>query len=159
MTSGNSVTVYAITRDQYGNFVANAAGTWSLINKTGGVASGDVVPAGDNKSALFTGHLVGTGTIHIAITGLASFDSGTITVVPYGSSNPTVVATIPLLGVVGGENSDGVAVNPSTGLIYVTNGGTNNVSVINDATNNVVTTVNVGSSPYGVAANSITNLI
>ena len=81
VTAGNSVTVYAITRDPYGNFVANAAGTWSLINKTGGVADSDLVPSGDTKSAVFTGHLTGTTAIHILSTGLTSTDSGMLTVI------------------------------------------------------------------------------
>ncbi len=36
---------------------------------------------------------------------------------------------------------------------YITNQGTNNVSVIDTATNTVVTTVGVGGNPYGVAVN------
>ena len=42
VASGNSITVYAITRDTYGNFVSNAAGTWSLTGKTAGVVDGDL---------------------------------------------------------------------------------------------------------------------
>jgi len=84
VTAGNSITVYSISRDTYGNFVANVAtdaAGWSLTNKTGGVANGDLVAAGDLKSATFTGHLVGTATIHAAKSGLVSTDSGTIAVV------------------------------------------------------------------------------
>ena len=53
----------------------------------------------------------------------------------------------------------GVAVNPTTNLIYVTNFGGNSVSVIDGATNAVTATIGVGSSPYEVAVNPITNLI
>src|SRR5207244_10791329 len=54
--AGNVLTVYSITRDFGGNFVANvAADAWSLVSKTGGVVDGDLVAAGDNKSAVFTG--------------------------------------------------------------------------------------------------------
>ena len=50
VAAGNSLTVYAITRDVGDNFVANvAADSWSLANKTGGVADSDLVAAGDNK--------------------------------------------------------------------------------------------------------------
>ena len=37
---------------------------------------------------------------------------------------------------------------------YITNGGSNTVSVIDTATNSVTATVPVGSSPYGAAVNS-----
>ena len=47
--SGSSITVFAITRDGSGNFVANvAADAWTLINKTGGVVNGDLVVAGED---------------------------------------------------------------------------------------------------------------
>ncbi|MDB4924882.1 hypothetical protein, partial [Mucilaginibacter sp.] len=52
LTSGNTLTGYSITRDAAGNFVANAAGTWSLTNKTLGAADANLVAAGDNKSAV-----------------------------------------------------------------------------------------------------------
>ena len=55
VASGSSVTGYAISRDAYGNFIANVAATWSLTNITGGVVGGDLVASGDNKSAVFTG--------------------------------------------------------------------------------------------------------
>src|SRR5205823_4808417 len=47
-----------------------------------GVVAGDLVVAGDSKSATFTAHVTGTGVIHAAATGLTSIDSGTITVTP-----------------------------------------------------------------------------
>src|ERR1035438_3795977 len=41
----------------------------------------------------------------------------------------------------------------SAQFAYITNSGSNNVSVINTATNTVTATVNVGSGPFGVAVN------
>ena len=78
----NSITAYAITRDPYGNFVANvAADAWSLPTKTGGVVDGDLVAASDKKSAVFTGHEPGTATIQATSGGLSATDSGTLTVI------------------------------------------------------------------------------
>jgi FG-GAP-like repeat len=82
ISSWHSINVFAITRDQYGNFVANDAGTWSLTNKSGGVVNGDLTPATDNKSAIFTGHLVGTTVIHVTSGTLSPNDSGTFSVIP-----------------------------------------------------------------------------
>ena len=83
ISAGSSLQVYAITRDIYGNFVANVAATaWTLENRTGYVVSGDLVPAGDSKSALFTGHGAGTATIRATSGALTYYDSGVLTVVP-----------------------------------------------------------------------------
>ena len=78
--SGNSLTVYAVTRDQFGNFVANAPASWSFSTTSGGVAVGDLTVSGDTKSAIMTGYLAGTGVIHVVNGSLTSADSGIITV-------------------------------------------------------------------------------
>jgi hypothetical protein len=78
---GTSLTGYAITRDQYGNYVGNlTTAIWYLINKTGSVTDSDLSPA-TGASAVMIGHKAGTGVIHVAATGLTSVDSGTVTVV------------------------------------------------------------------------------
>ena len=60
----------------------------------------------------------------------------------------TVTATVPV-----GSFPGGVAVTPDGAYTYVTNTGSNSVSVISTATNSVTTTVPVGSDsgPNGVA--------
>jgi hypothetical protein len=83
VAAGSHIDVYANSHDQYDNFVANVAATWSLSNlvpATGGVVAGDLVPASGSKSAVFTGHLVGTCKINAAATGLTKGITGTITV-------------------------------------------------------------------------------
>src|SRR5205823_11507156 len=80
ITSGNSITAYAIGRDSSGNFVSNLAATWSLTSVTGGVAAGDLVPAGNNLSAVFTAHLSGSANINASAGGLNG-SSGTLTVI------------------------------------------------------------------------------
>ncbi len=82
LASGSSTTVYTVTRDQFGNFVANAPAVWSLVSKTGGVANGDLSASSSQESATLTGTLDGSCKIHASIGGLASVDSGLITVVP-----------------------------------------------------------------------------
>ncbi len=82
---GSSITVYAITRDAGGNFIENAAAeSWSLVTKSGGVVDGDLVPAGDKKSAVFTGLGLGSAQIRATKSGLTFIESGLLTVVePY----------------------------------------------------------------------------
>lgn len=81
IASGNSITVYAISRDASNNFIANvAADVWSLQNGTGGVVAADLVPSSDKKSAVFTGHAVGSAQIRATSGSLATTMSGVITV-------------------------------------------------------------------------------
>ncbi len=94
LTSGSTLTGYSITRDQYGNFIQNVvADSWSLQSITGGVAAGDLVAAGDMKSAVFTGNLVGSAQISASSGSLTSVNSGTITVVPGAADETTSTIT------------------------------------------------------------------
>src|SRR5260370_973598 len=65
----------------------------------------------------------------------------------------TVTATV---GV--GAQPNAVSVNPVTNKIYVANGGSNSVTVI-DGSTNATTPVSVGSAPDAVAVNPVTNKI
>ena len=81
INAGATVTVYAITRDGLGNFVANvAASSWSLQNITGGVTAGDLVPSVDGKSAVFTAHALGSANIQATFGSLTAIVSGKIVV-------------------------------------------------------------------------------
>ena len=50
-----------------------------------------------------------------------------------------------------GTNPRRLAVSPDGAKVYVTNEGSNNVSVIDASTNKVIGSVNVGMNPYGIA--------
>jgi protocatechuate 3,4-dioxygenase beta subunit len=125
VTAGTGFTGYAVTRDAYGNFVANAAATWSLSGNSGGVADDDLVAAGDGRSAVFSGHLVGTTSLQ-AVSGELSDGTGTVTVVKGAASRIvasagdgqtatvyTTVATDPsvLVTDAGGNPVSGTSVN------------------------------------------------
>ena len=84
----------------------------------------------------------------------------------YGGSHlaaQTLLTTIPL----GPESGNGVApvaigVNTTTNIIYVLNGGSDNVSVIDGETNKVIDTISVGGTnviPRVIGVNSITNRV
>ena len=78
VTAGGDFTGYAITRDTYGNFVANPSATWSLTGTSGGVTGTDLSPT-SGASTTFTGHLIGTATVH-AWRGPFSANAGLVTV-------------------------------------------------------------------------------
>jgi subtilisin family serine protease len=80
LIAGASITAYSILRDKSGGFIANIAAVWLLENLTGGVSVSDLVPSLDYKSAVFTGHLVGSADLHIALDGLTSVNPGTVIV-------------------------------------------------------------------------------
>ncbi|MEI7534539.1 MAG: autotransporter-associated beta strand repeat-containing protein [Verrucomicrobiae bacterium] len=81
LPAGSGLTVYAIARAADNSFVANVAASWSLTNLTGGTVTGDLISAGDGKSATFTGHIPGTAVIHAAARAWPVTNSGTLTVV------------------------------------------------------------------------------
>jgi hypothetical protein len=82
LQAGDSLTVYAISRDAVGNFVANvAADSWALIEKSGDVVDGDLVASIDGKSATLTGTLAGTAKIEATSGALSKTPSGVISVV------------------------------------------------------------------------------
>jgi len=101
IVSGHGVTMYAIRRDVYTNFVDNvAASSWSLSSKTGSVLDSDLAPAGDLKSATFIGNGQGTATVHAASAALPAVDSGLLTIT---SLPPATVVISQVYG--GGGNS------------------------------------------------------
>lgn len=86
VSSGTSISLYAIARDAYDNFVANVpADTWALGNTTGGVVPADLVPNPDRSIATFTARLTGSTAISAIKASLTSIPSGTLTVVVAGS--------------------------------------------------------------------------
>ncbi|HEX7654106.1 MAG TPA: hypothetical protein VF607_11405, partial [Verrucomicrobiae bacterium] len=86
LSAGSNLTVYAVSRDIFGNFVTNMAATWSLVNLTGGVGPGDLGAGIDNRSATLSGHLVGSTQIR-AVAGFTN-TSGVITVL---AGAPTIL--------------------------------------------------------------------
>ena len=76
------------------------------------------------------------------------------------SARPEVIQTISLGPEPGnGHQPSAVAVNPSTGRVYVANTWSNNVSVVDPDSNSVVATVAVGTQPQGIAVNPASNRV
>ncbi|HTX98889.1 MAG TPA: invasin domain 3-containing protein [Bacteroidota bacterium] len=96
VSSGTSITVFSVSRDNYDNYVANVAadvGGWTITVFTGGIVASDLVPSADRRSAVFSGHVIGTARINVAVAGLTSVPSDTLTVVQAGSPTKVVVET------------------------------------------------------------------
>ena len=109
LVSGSSILVYAIARDSLKNFGGNIApDAWSLQNPAVGVAAGDLVPAANGKSAVFTGRGVGSAAIRAISGSLTTVNSGTITVVAGAPKKIRVETTADGSGVVVPARSLGV---------------------------------------------------
>jgi YVTN family beta-propeller protein len=84
---------------------------------------------------------------------VANSNDNTVSVIDTATNN--VTATVPVgnggRGHHGGNYPYGVAVSPDGTKVYVTNEGSNTVSVIDTATNNVTASVPVGINPQGIA--------
>ena len=82
VVSGYGMDLYAIRRDELGQYVADESVTWGLIPLGGGVVPGDLTPSADGTWAHLHGHLTGTARISIAHATLGSDATGVITVAP-----------------------------------------------------------------------------
>ena len=96
----------------------------------------------------FTGSVAGTSyswTNNNPAIGLAASGTGNI-----GAFTATNTTNAPITGIVTATAVTGSGGNGGI-FAYIPNFNSNNVSVINTATNTLVTTVTVGSNPYGVS--------
>ena len=120
LAAGSWISVFAIERDAGGNFIGNVApDSWSLINKTGGVVDGDLVPAGVQKVAALTGHALGSAQIHVAKSGLTSIDSGTITITGGAAGLFETMWGSPGAGDTQFNQPFGVGVDKNSGSVYI----------------------------------------
>ena len=68
---GNSYTLYSIAlANPYGEPICPMPATWSLVNLTGSIVSGDLVPSADTTTAILTTAHHGTCQIQCAVAGL-----------------------------------------------------------------------------------------
>jgi YVTN family beta-propeller protein len=77
---------------------------------------------------------------------------GTVSIL--NGATATVLVTL-----TAGTGPDAVAVNPSTGKVYVANAGSNTVTVINSSTNSVTATLPTGTTPSAIVADPISDKI
>ena len=130
VSSGDPITVYSISRDQFDNFIADTVASWSLVNRTGGVSPSDLVPAGNGRSATFTGAALGTAQINAAVGGLTAVPSGVLNVANAGA--PTKIRIETLANGTGVVLPDTVILSGSRVVVY---------AIARDAANNFVRNV------------------
>ena len=102
---------------------------------------------GQTSAAYMTGVLTTTSTFSVAVK-----DSST-------GSPPSISTACASVKVVVGFGPEGVASNPTTGMVYVADPLSNHISVIDRLSNSVVANITVGSLPWGIAVNSATNVV
>lgn len=94
LAAGATLHLYAITRDAANDYVASVpAASWALEAITGGVLPGDLAPAADLKSAVFTAHAAGSARVRATVAGLAATTSGVLTV---NAASGVEVGDVPL---------------------------------------------------------------
>ena len=162
LASGSSIVVFSIRRDSNGNFVDNvAADSWTLNSITGGVVAGDLVAAGNLKSATFTGHVVGSAVIHAPSGALATTDSGVITVVPSASVTAVASSVAPSSlfqqAVIFTATISGGGVVPTGSVVFTIDNGAPSapVALANGSALFTVSTLSVtaaGGAPHNIAA-------
>lgn len=164
ISSGNALTVYAVGRDAAGNFISNtAADTWSLQNKTGGVADGDLIMSADKKSATFTGKLLGTARIRATVGTLTATNSGLLTVVPGTATSIAATAGTPQSTRTGtafptkfGARVRDAAGNPTKGVLITWSAPVSGASGMFSVDGSTATTDSNGAATSGVfTANTV----
>jgi hypothetical protein len=141
LAQGNSITVYAISRDAQDNFVENVvADSWSL-GKTDGVVDSDLVPGTGNKSAVFSAHMVGTAVINVTKGVLTSTSSDTITVTA-GAATSFIVTT---------EHSETETAGTAFSVTVIAKDGNGNTATGYTGAHSIVWTWTANNSPNSTA--------
>lgn len=121
--AGESLTLFANVRDQFGNFKRNQTATWSTENETGGVVDANLSTL-SGASTTFTANLTGTANIRASSGGLTNIETGLITVTP-STATDLFIAT-----------------QPSTNSVAGTTFGVQPIVHIRDTYENIITTDN-----------------
>ena len=158
--TGASLMVYANSHDAAGNFRESVAVTWSLTETLGGVASPDLVPAGDGCSAAFTADQIGAARIFADHSTLTDDATGSITV----TLGVTVLPNPAPVGDAGGAtvtamlvNEDLTSVADGTVVTFTTDlGGFAGQTTVTRTTSGGVATATLTSSIIETAAVTVT---
>ncbi len=119
-----------------------------------------VVPSGVSSTNTITTNHVGVGTVenHLGAAVPPSPTQGTC-----ASGCGSTPKAAPVFRVVGsfpvGSSPWGVAYDPTNGYVYVTNSGSDNVSVVDPATGHQVASIGVGKTPYQIAYDSVNDYL
>jgi YVTN family beta-propeller protein len=138
----------SISSGQSVNLTASSSlGTAPYTYKWYTGSSCTAVISGQTSSTYVTGALTTTSVFSVKAT-----DSSTGAPSSISSACASVTVTV-------GNGPEGIASDPTLGMVYVADPGSNNITVIDSVSNTVVTTIGVGTLPWGIAVNPVTNLV
>lgn len=143
--------VYVTNRDTANLSALDAASDYKYI------AESNILPCRDERAAPYgLGFNPANSNLYVACSVNGSVDR--LAVYTAGATGLHYVTTIPT-GNGGRNGGGGIAVNPLTGHVFVTNSAANTVSIIDSNTNSPLLEVAVGSDPFGIAVDPLTGLI
>jgi YVTN family beta-propeller protein len=116
------------------------------------------IPVGTSPLAIAAD--ASTDMVYVANSGSYATSPGTVSVIDGHESiggQPNLGHVVTTIDV--GRYPVGVAVDPATDLVYVANGGSSSVSVIDGMTNKVTATIALGTEPEGIGVVPSTDMI
>ncbi|MBI2207016.1 MAG: YncE family protein [Candidatus Rokubacteria bacterium] len=161
VTLGNAPSGVAVSPDGNWVFVAQADGNLVVVNATG-VSENVLEQAVGGELFGVATHPTDPRKVYVTVTnppvGMGMVDPvDTLTVLEWTDAQPLPMAASVITPVPVGKQPRGVAVTPGSGLAYVANFGSNNVSVINTAAIDpmipgeaVIATIAVGTGPVAL---------
>jgi len=154
-TVADVVTNLTAPQARYATIDPNKDEVWvSYLHTDAGGARVPIVAPIDASNTFLGGRLVTVGTANQQVYDLAYNERNGLLYVAVADNvvivDPGTGNTLPPISG-SGQQRHGVAVNPNTNMIYVTNRAANTVDMIDGATNGVIKTIPVGSGPEGIA--------
>ena len=145
-----------VVRDAGDNVVPGVGVAFTVTGGGGSVAPSTPVTTDAAGRAAATRWILGTAVGPNALTATA----GSATAV-FGATGtlPTLLATVPLGDPYMGRSPAGIAVNPTTGRVYVANTTSGTVTVLDGSTNAPIASIPFGIGLGNVAVNATTNRV
>lgn len=145
-----------LVRDAAGNAVPNVGVTFAVTGGGGSVTPTTPVTTDASGAAAASKWILGTNVGANALTATAGSASAV-----FGATGtlPTLLTTVPLGDPYMGRSPTGIAVNRTTGRVYVANTASGTVTVLDGSTNAPIASVPFGTGVTNLAVNATTNRV